>query len=551
VTVWSAPAAAAIVFGLALSPIVGAAPSVAAAGQAAPITVTMVVALTAPERDTGFIDTALLENYTSEFGILTRELDQVIDRPVVLGIDPSIIASIRILGSSAPASAIAWLERLEAATNETFPLTWADADLTIGVQAGSTELLVPESFDFAIDPSLFAAAPDEEPTDTPEPTATPPADDDGPPPLPTSESLVAWDYTIPSLAWPAMNSVAKPDFSLLARSYDATLLSTGNVSGAGHVALGEVKGNPVLLNDESLSVAFGTAVTASGAEWNASVAALTTSLAAVPSTTSAPASVVLALDRDNAVSDPDLGRTIDAIAVTPGVQLDSLANQLEREAVPVELVERTHEENAVASVAQLLKAEAADRAFATIAAQPGFVTSERRLNLLVTISNAWHDNTTGWSVARTTFKDASLELRDSVKIVKSSSITLWADRASLPVTVSNALLDQAITVYVSVRPQTPLLKVENNFVAVTVEPGSQRKAQIPVQSLSNGTVALDVALYGPTGVPIGVPHLVRTTVQAGWETPFTVGFAILLVVIFAVGITRTILRRRAARRSEA
>ena len=97
----------------------------------------MVVALTVPERTTGFIDRDLLANYTSEFGLLTRALDQVIDRPVVLGIDPSIIASIRVLGNTAPASAVAWLERLDAATNETFPLAWADADLTLGLQAGS------------------------------------------------------------------------------------------------------------------------------------------------------------------------------------------------------------------------------------------------------------------------------------------------------------------------------------------------------------------------------------------------------------------------------
>jgi len=121
----------------------------------------MVVALTAPPRSSGLIDAELLANYTSEFGLLTKSSTKSLIDRWLIGIDPSIIASVRILGSDAPESARAWLDRLAGASNETFPLSWADSDLTLPLHAGSAGLLEPESFDFAIDPALFAPVADE------------------------------------------------------------------------------------------------------------------------------------------------------------------------------------------------------------------------------------------------------------------------------------------------------------------------------------------------------------------------------------------------------
>lgn len=508
----------------------------------------MIAALTVPERKTGFIDPALLESYTSDFGLLTRQLDQVIDRPIVLGIDPSIIASIRVLGTDAPASAVAWLDRLDAATNETFPLAWADADLTLGLQAGSGGVLAPESFAFAINPSLFSGAV-VEPTETPtaEPTETP-ADPGAIPPLPTDESLVAWDYTVAEISWPAMNAVTNADLAAL---NGTTILSSGNIGATGasnaHAVIGE---SSALVADESLSTLFGSTVSAgSGLDWETAMANLAASVSAVPSTDDKPASVLLALDRSVATGDPDLGLTIDTLASTPNVQVTGLADLLTSDAVPASLVDMPHDDESIDSVRKLLSQETADAQFAQIAQDPTLITSDRRLDLLATIANGWADNAVGWQAALNAYSADSVTLRNSVSIVKSSSITLWADRASLPVTISNDL-DQPVTVYVTVRPLTPLLKIENSFVEVVVEPKSQRKAAVPVQSLSNGIVEIEVTLHRATGESVGSTKYVRTTVQAGWETPFTITVGAIVVLIFAAGIVRTIVRRRRARASE-
>lgn len=505
----------------------------------------MIAALTVPARSTAFIDPTLLESYTGEFGLLSRQLDQVIDRPIAIGIDPSIIASIRVLGTDAPASATAWLDRLDSATNETFPLAWADANLTAGLQAGSGEVLAPESFAYAIDPALFSATsdPDPVPTDAPQ--------DNIVPPLPSDESLVAWDYTVPEISWPAFNSVTADDLTALADYRTTTILSSGNITASSASrAHSVVNDTDTVVADEALSTQFGLTVAgASGPDWELAITDLTRALGAVSSTQDSPASVLLALDREVAISDPDLGPTIDAIAAAGNVQVTGLAALLETTPVAATLVDKKLDEGVVSDVRRLLNEERADRAFAVIAADPSLISSERRLELLATISNSWSDNSTGWATAISDFSSASTALRTSVRIVKSSSITLWADRASLPVTVTNEL-SQPITVYVTVRPMTPLLKVEDSFVAVTVEPQSQRKAAVPVQSLSNGTVELEITLHTDTGAQVGELTYVRTTVQAGWETPVTIGFGIAVVLVFAAGIIRTILRRRRARASE-
>jgi hypothetical protein len=76
----------------------------------------------------------------------------VLDRPVAIAIDPMIIASIRVLGTSAPTSAVEWLNRLASAGNDIFPLGYADADPSLAVQAGAPAPLAPTSLEFATDP---------------------------------------------------------------------------------------------------------------------------------------------------------------------------------------------------------------------------------------------------------------------------------------------------------------------------------------------------------------------------------------------------------------
>src|SRR5690554_15602 len=130
--------------------VLGAA-ATASAAEAATTRLALAVPLTVPPESTGLIPADRLESYTSPTGILTRTLDAVEGHTVTIGIDPMIIASIRILGNTAPDSALLWLDRLKNVNNETFALSYADSDLAALSQAGSTTVLAPTSFE--VDPS--------------------------------------------------------------------------------------------------------------------------------------------------------------------------------------------------------------------------------------------------------------------------------------------------------------------------------------------------------------------------------------------------------------
>ena len=523
--------------------------AVAAPGDPAGVArVSAIYALTAPESRTGLLDAGSLSLYTSPTGALTRDLDAVIDTPVAIGIDPMIPASIRVLGTAAPQSAVDWLERLEGASNQTFALTYADSDITVGLQAGSPTVLAPTSFDYAIDPSRFSPAVEESATPSPTPTPAPTPSD---PVLPTAESLMAWDYTVPSIAWPVAGTVMATDLAAITASgYTTTILSSGNVERSVRgQATATVAGSSTIVTDDSLSTLLNEAVEAPTIEgWQATVGLLQAALdASALEGGPVGATTVLALDRGSLGSATRLGITLDAIEALPSTDVTAFSATLAVPPNPATLVERPQTPDRVASAASLLATEAFDASFATVAQNPSLITGERRLILLSTMSSSWSTYPGGWGSAVALYLAESVDLHNSVRVVKSSDINLIADRASLPVTVSNAL-NQPVTVNINVTAPTPLLEIEQPSVAVTIEPDSQKRAQIPVQSLSNGTAQISVSISSTTGVPIGAPTSVKINVYAGWETPITFTLGFLVFAVFAFGIARLIVRRSRARK---
>ena len=529
--------------------------AVAAPGEPAGVArVAVIYPLSVPETRTGLITPEALAAYTSPTGSLTLDLDAVIDAPVAIGIDPMILASIRVLGTAAPQSAVDWLERLAGATNETFPLTYSDSDMTLGLQAGTGSVLAPISFDYAVDAARFAPSTGT-PAATATPTATPtPPPTDAQPTLPTTETLVAWDYTAPGIAWPVAGTVIGTDLAAISASgYSMTVLSSANATrsdpGQARAVIGDT---PVVVTDDQLSALFSASIDAPTAEqWQSSTATLQASVEAAAAAGGVTgASIVLAADRESLAHASRLAATVTALESLPSADMASFAAVLAVPPGSATVVDMPQTPARVATAQRLLATEASDTAFSTVAENPVLITGERRARLLNTFSTAWNVYPGGWGSAATLYDDESEKLHDSVRIVQSSDITLVADRASLPVTVSNSL-GQPVTVLVTVTAPTPLLEIEQTAVPVTLEPDSQKRGQIPVQSLSNGTAQISISITSTPGVVIGTPTSVRINVYAGWETPFTVFLSVVVVVIFALGIVRVVLRRRRARREAA
>jgi len=535
-----------------------------------PLRVAVVAPLALPASATGLLDAATLTQYTDVDGILTAQLDAMIGRPVLIGIDPRIIASIRLLGDSAPQSVLEWLDRLSTVPNATFPLAWADADLTAALQAGAATPLTPTSFDFAINPDLFDTA-TAAPTGAPLPGGEPDPENVSPP-LPTSTDLTQWNYTYPNLSWPAADSVTAADLAILdAAGANPTLLSSDNATVAAPASsssaastatasgvLASVGDSTVAVADSRLSTLLQDAVTAeTTAAWNSAMAELSATVAIDSiGNGETPPLAVATLGRSWPSEEFRLEQTLAELYGLPWATSANMSTVFDSglagdSSLPsAEIVDAAPDDTHLDTVRGLLEAEAAEDRFAMVVADPLALTADRRLSLLSLLSNAWQGDDEGWSTAAAAYLDESEVIRSSVQILPSSVYQVGSDSADLPFTVKNDLA-QTVTVYINVRASNIGLTVDQSAVELVIEPESSRRALFPVEGLSNGKVMLTVSITDRMGQPVGTPTQVELNVHAGWETAGTLGFGAVVLVIFGAGIVRTIRKRRKASRTPA
>ncbi|GAA1694271.1 hypothetical protein GCM10009792_12920 [Microcella alkalica] len=530
--------------------------------DATPPTATVVsaVPLTAPGFDGAFIPAEDLEVLTTPGGLLIRTLDAVAGREVAIGVDPRVIASIRILGTAAPESAISFLDRLALIPNDTFALAWADADPLATAHARGVPLPPIEGAGAALDPSVLSPGEPEgadggdaspAPSDAPDdPDASPsaaPAPSDDAEDLPTLDELSAWPHDIDSLAWPREGTATASALGVLAESgVRAAIIGSGNLDG-GRGLVAEAGDLRVLRSDDALSLAARETVAATTEQEFESAAARVSALIAASSASDAAVVPFFTLSRDRLGNSLRLLELLGAIEAMPWARGGSLATASAASGPGVGVIDAAIAEDRLVDVGRMLDAEAADRAFAEVAVEPALITDERRLELLGALSLGWDEET---GEAATRFVEASQELRSGVQIVEGSTITLLSDRTSLPVTVQNAL-DVAIRVFVRVDSATGRLLVEDRRVETIVEPQSQTRALVPVQSLTNGEVPITVSLVDAVDQPVGQSTSVLLNLQAGWETAAIVVMAVLVGGLLAFGLSRDIRRRRMRRRLRA
>jgi hypothetical protein len=530
---------------LVLAPAVIAGSAVAAPeATAPPMAVSVIVPMTARAGDNGMLDAEALSIATSPAGNLTRELDEVLATSATIALDPMILASIRALGSAAPESALDWLDRLEAASNEVFLLAYADADLSALVRAEATDLAAPSGFGFALDPGAFgpAVSPTPTPTSTatPEPTDSPDPGDDVPPPLPTTDELLAWPGAVGRIAWPSDGSVVRSDLpAYAAAGYDAVLMNSGNVSetASGLADAGDIR---AVIADSAASDLFQSASTSIDEPTRQDAhARLGTALdglaAAHPGR-----SLVLTLDRAPSFSAFGLKETYAAIVASASTQVVGLSAVLGGTAEGASIVERAPAAH-VETAPTLVAAARAEEAFATILDDPLALTAPRRLQLLALLA-VQDTAAVDWSERADAFLERSTDILGAVTIADTSDLLVTSTQTSIPIKIANAL-DFAVTVRVAATPVRPLLRIDSP-TDVTVEPGSSRTVRLDAQAITNGEVIVEVSLSNPvTGAAIGRPSRFAADLHAEWET---VGLIVgaLVALVFAAGIVRNVIVRR-------
>ncbi|MBD8582950.1 hypothetical protein IFT90_00065 [Frigoribacterium sp. CFBP 8766] len=550
--------------------------------------VAVAVPITTPETENGVLDASALSAYTSIDGTLTRQLRAVQGTQAAVAVDPMIIASVRLLGTSAPPSALDWLDQLLRSGLEMFPLAYADADVAGLSQGGATPIPTPVSFDALIDPTLFA---EPTPSGTPEPSSSgtsdpsavePPAegstggtgtdgtggtgtggtgtgqadDPSAAPPLPTTESLLSWPWSTTGVAWPEADTVVAADLDVLAASgYTSTILSSSNVevsTGATENAATQLGATAGLVSDDTLSTLLSEAAGASDdAAWATAMAELSASVATVARERPSDARTLLAtLGRGWSPDSAYLTRTLAALRDLPWSAESTLQEAVASAPTAATVVDEPEDDARAALMRTLATADRRVSDFSTALAQPQTVTAPSRLRTLALASHSWRANPDGLAAEVADADAESVATSGLVSIVQGSDLSILGDRTSLPLYVQNST-SSAATVYLMVQPSNSLLSVEENRIEVTVASDSQARVRVPVQSVANGTVDVSLSLVSATGVAISTPSTVSISVQAGWETAITWVFAVGFLVLFGGGIYRTFRKRRLAREEAA
>lgn len=542
------------------------APAAGAAGLA------IAYPLTVPDETTGLIDAEQLENWTRPEGLLSRQLDAVADRPVAIGVDPRIIASIRVLGSSAPESAVEWLTRLSQLGNVVFPLAYADADLAVQSQLALPGLLAPTSFWDVLDPADFTegvavaptpsagAVPTETPAATPAPTDPADAAEDV---LPTTDELLAWPYTRTDIGWPADDTVAAGDLAWLSGvGLTTAILSPGNVAAedggaddagaAGRAnAASTIDGGTAVVADSRVSPALRAAVDAtSDAAWREATGRLGAELAVLVDPDAPAVSVLATFQRTGGAGADRVGATLEALSAMPWVQGADLSDTIGAPPVARPLASTPETDDRRATVQRMLESEAATSEFATVLTDPRLLTAETRRDLLAVLDAAAVPEPVEWHLAAGEWLTGQSDLLAAVSVVPSSPINVISRESGVPATVENRL-PYPVTVFVDVAPSNGRLIVEERQ-QVTVEPESRASVIVPVAAgVGSGDVTLTVTLLSPEGVQIGSPAYFDVNVQADWEGLGATILAVLAVLVFGIGIWRSIRKRRRARAAAA
>ncbi|MFB9308083.1 hypothetical protein BJY17_002448 [Agromyces hippuratus] len=540
-----------------------------AAPTTGPTAIAVAVPVTVPASATGLLQADDLAAWTSPSGLLTRQLDAVEGRPVAIGIDPRIIASIRTLGTAAPSTAAAWLERLAALPNEIFPLAYADADVAAQAQLGLPALLGPTSFSDVLDPADFAGGAeaggdvthevdgtDEGGTTAPEgtdPSATPVPTEPPAGEVPTTEELLDWPYTRTDIGWPADDTVAVGNLAFLASAgLTTSILAPGNVVPGEQWAnaASSVDGSTAVVADARLTAPLRAASEAlSDTEWRAAAGQLGAELALLDGSGDHPVALLATLDRGAGSQSARVAATLDALAANPRVAAASLTDAIGAPPVARELVDEPEDRQRIDNVSRIVRTDANLTAFATVLDDPRELTGPTRRDVLALLDVDWLADRPAWDAAVGEWLVAQRRTLDAVSIIPSSPINVVSSETGVPTTILNAL-PYPVTVIVDVTPSNGRLVVEDQ-VTVTVDPESRSTVTVPVAAgIGNGEVTLTVSLTSPEGVPVGSPVSIPVNVQADWEGLGAAILGVLVVVFFGVGIWRNI-RRHRKKRAEA
>jgi hypothetical protein len=526
------------------------------AGALAPAVASLavVVPVVVPQEPGQVIDPDSLERLTSAGGVLDDLATQAENSFATLAIDPRIPVSVLADGNAGP-RALEWWQGLVADSPDTFLTAYGDADLAGQIQAGASQLLSSGSRDGSQD--LEAALRAVVPLSPPAPNGdTLPS----PPPSPSSATAPStvpaadptprvngWAPTSRGLAWPVANSVDEAALSAISNAGSSTvLLSSGNVgNGLGSVFSARVGGMSALVVNDGISGALGRAAAATTTEaWSGAMASAVVRLSALVTDPSVQRGAIAALTRSgDAAAVTRLKTTLTALKSLPWLATAGLSDLALIPPVDADLVPRSESPERLAAIGDLVRANDAVTAFASIAAEPSVVTDPSARQTMATLAAGLvGDKSWPGRVA-----ESLAEMRDvlaSVRVSTDSTINMIGSTATLPIAVENGLATP-VTVVVTADPRNNSISIEGP-VTVKIESRAQAVARFSAEAqVSNGSVLVDTTLASESGEPVGSLRSLRVNVRADWEAVGLIALGVVFVGLVVAGVIRTVQRRKA------
>lgn len=512
----------------------------------------VVVPITGPPIGTGLLSADELGELTASGGALRERLDAVTGTAAILAVDPAVVAAIRVLGTSAPASATQWLDDLMALPNSRFALQFGDADLAVQVGAGLSAPLTIGSLASYLSSADFATTPTPTPTptaSTPAPTPTPSATGrTGGPPLPTLEELTDVGAGAGNVFWPATGTGGSEVVAALGgltvddvRSI--TLVDSARVtSGSPTPAWARAGEAQVLVYDAKASGALSAAASSDDPVARANALAAASAYAALAVGAAPDAPLLVAVDRseDGSLA---LAAAVSAGAALGGRAATDLAALTAGAPAAVSLESAPAAGDRVAGLTALMSDESALAGFATILDDPAVLTVPERAAILQLLGNGWAAEPERAADAFDAHRAQTTATLGAVAVVPPSDITLAATSAPLTFSVRNDLKWPVSLVLIATQ-NDPRLIVQNT---TPVEAGAAQntRVQIPVQArVGSGESTLSLQLRSPSMVAVGDPVPVHVAVRAEWESVGLVVMVTLVAAMIVLGVIRTVRRRR-------
>lgn len=514
----------------------------------------VLVPITVEHLQDGLLSADRLAVLTAPDGALTAQLDGVEGTSAILAIDPAIPAAIRVLGTAAPASAAAWLDRLESLSNSRFALQFGDADIAAQLESGLSAPLGPTSLTAYMNADDFVAGSVSGPT--PEPTATPGSDPEAPV-LPTlAELLAIGPNTRDGVYWPSggsagpgvveqLGTVSIDDQASLTVIPSAS--TTAGASGGTVSAHGIAGDASTLVYDSDVSAALEKASALDDTSLRGAALAEATAYLAFAAGETDGAPLLVSLGRNPDRSRVGIGATIGAASSAPATTPFTIGGIANAATTDVEIVDAPDQPARAAAASALLTDEGELARFATILDDTSLLTGPERAEILQLLGNAWLPQAAEWTDAVATHRTGTRETLDSVGLVPTAPINLFGSNVGLRFWVRNDLPYPAnLVLYVT--PDDLRLDVQRAN-PVVAQPSSNTRVEVPVQArVGNGDVTLDLQLRSRASVAIGDPESVDVSVRAEWETFGLAALGVIVGGLLLLGVVRTVLRLRARRR---